>query len=292
MNLPLSEDLRPGGAIRQVLEADPPRATRFIVTIYGDAVVPRGGTLWMGTLIECCAWHGLSESLVRTAVSRLVGAGRLVGDRIGRKSYYRLTEAARGEFAHAARLLYAPPQQPEGWMLLIGAPDDGCDRPWASLGQGQWIAPARCDLTMPPGIAMAGDAIAGEGALPDLAHRLWPLAEVAQAYQDFIDGFTPVLDRIEAGQTPGGAGALALRLRLVDAYRQAALADPRLPAGALPGGWPAQSARRLFGRIYLALASAADAHIGDSFFDSEGTLPARSAETDQRLALLRAEVSV
>ncbi|NHX28249.1 ArsR family transcriptional regulator, partial [Escherichia coli] len=167
-----------------------------------------------------------------------------VGDRIGRKSYYRLTDAARGEFAHAARLLYAPPPQPEGWMLRIGAPDEGCDRPWVSLGQGQWIAPARSDITPPPGIVMAADTIAGETALPDFAGGLWPLAEVAQAYQDFIDGFAPVLAPIEAGKALGGAGALALRLRLVDAYRQAALADPRLPAVALPRDWPAQAARR------------------------------------------------
>lgn len=291
MNLPLSNNLRPGGGILQALKADPPRATRFIVTIYGDAVVPRGGNLWMGTLIDCCAWHGLSESLVRTAVSRLVGAGRLIGDRIGRKSYYRLTDAARGEFAHAAQLLYEPPPQPTGWMLLIGAADGDCDRPWASLGQGQWIAPARSDIRPPPGIVMGGDTIAGEAMLRSFADRLWPLAEVAQAYRDFIDDFAPVLDRIESGQTPDGAGALALRLRLVDAFRQAALADPRLPATALPDGWPAQSARRLFLQIYLALAASADAHIGESFLDSDGALPAQSNETDQRLMSLRREAS-
>ena len=60
----------------QAAPANAPRAPAFLVTLYGDVVEPRGGTLWMGSLIECCAMHGLSESLVRTAVSRLVGAGR------------------------------------------------------------------------------------------------------------------------------------------------------------------------------------------------------------------------
>ena len=59
----------------------------FIVTVYGDVVVPRGGVLWTGTLIEVCERVGISESLVRTAVSRLVAAHRLRGERLGRHSY-------------------------------------------------------------------------------------------------------------------------------------------------------------------------------------------------------------
>jgi phenylacetic acid degradation operon negative regulatory protein len=49
----------------------------------------------MGTLIEVCADHGINEGLVRTAVSRLVASGRLVGERQGRRSYYRLSQSAR-----------------------------------------------------------------------------------------------------------------------------------------------------------------------------------------------------
>jgi len=45
------------------------RAGSFIVTLYGDVVEPRGGRLWMGNIIETCASMGISETLVRTAVS-------------------------------------------------------------------------------------------------------------------------------------------------------------------------------------------------------------------------------
>ena len=54
-------------------------AASFIVTIYGDVALPRGEVLWMGSLIGVCARVGISENLVRTAVSRLVAAGRLEG---------------------------------------------------------------------------------------------------------------------------------------------------------------------------------------------------------------------
>ena len=96
------------------------RAASFIVTLYGDVVEPRGGLLWMGTLVEVCALVGISETRVRTAVSRLVAAGRLEGTREGRRSYYRLTEAARREFAAAAALVFAPPPRPAGWLIAEG----------------------------------------------------------------------------------------------------------------------------------------------------------------------------
>ncbi|HEY6919203.1 MAG TPA: PaaX family transcriptional regulator, partial [Tabrizicola sp.] len=34
-------------------------AAAFIVTIYGDVVVPRGGVLWTGTLIDLCSRVGI-----------------------------------------------------------------------------------------------------------------------------------------------------------------------------------------------------------------------------------------
>jgi len=104
----------------------PLRAGAFIVTLYGDAVVPRGGSLWIGNVIEACGAVGISETLVRTAVSRLVAAGRLDGLRIGRRSFYRLTEAARLEFERAAAVLYAaaPAEDATAWTPLL-APNGG-----------------------------------------------------------------------------------------------------------------------------------------------------------------------
>ena len=96
-----------------------PRAPAFIVTLYGDAIEPRGGTLWMGDLVSCCAEQGISESLVRTAVSRLVAAGKLLGERIGRKSFYRLTDQAQAEFRSASKVLYTPPPMARGWLLAL-----------------------------------------------------------------------------------------------------------------------------------------------------------------------------
>ena len=123
-------------AVAALLAPEELRAASFIVTLYGDVVEPRGGLLWMGTLVEVCGLVGISETRVRTAVSRLVAAGRLEGTREGRRSYYRLTEAARREFAEAVALVFAPPPRPVGW--LIAAADDAAGE--AALAEAGFVA--------------------------------------------------------------------------------------------------------------------------------------------------------
>lgn len=273
-------------AVLSRLSASPPRASAFLVTIYGDAVEPRGGSVWMGTLIACCADHGISESLVRTAVSRLVSAGRLVGERVGRRSYYRLSEAAQAEFRAASRILFAPPPPPERWLTAIAsdAPAEGWPDGWARLSAQVALAPERDDLARPEAVILSGREVAGQGALPDLAAQHWPLTEVAAAYRDFLSGYS----RIRTG-TEDSRAALTLRLRLVHDYRLAALADPRLPRAAWPPDWPAEAARRVFLQSYLDLTERADTHVGESFRDADGPLRAAPPPVVRRLERLRAE---
>lgn len=274
--------------IRDCLSGPAPRATRFIVTIYGDVAEPRGGTLWMGTLVESCADHGISESLVRTAMSRLVASGRLKGERIGRRSYYRLTEPARAEFRRAARLFYDPPPPARGWLMALGQgalPEDLSAVAWARLAPDVAMAPDRADVTRPPGPVIRAEPGADLAAFA-AAH--WDLGAVADGYRTFLRRFVRVAGALHEGDLPGGAACLALRLRLVHAYRQVVLTDPRLPAEALPLDWPGDAARRLFAETYLALAPAADAHVGRAFHHEDGPLAAETDDSRARLESLRA----
>ncbi len=268
-----------------------PRATAFIVTLYGDVALPRGGVLWMGTLIACCAAHGLSESLVRTAVSRLVSAGQLEGDRIGRRSYYRLSQAAAAEYGRAGQLFYARPPDPTGWLLAVGpVPDPLPSRDWVPLGAGAALAPNREDVPRPGGALMSCETVAGVEDLPDFAAAHWPLGAADAGYRDVLQEFGPLEASLAAG-VPGGAEALALRLRLIHRYRQAALADPRLPVSALPAHWSGAEARRLFVRLYLRLTDQADAYVGEVFRDSSGLLPVATEATRRRKDRLMREAA-
>ncbi|WP_175484534.1 PaaX family transcriptional regulator C-terminal domain-containing protein [Palleronia marisminoris] len=270
---------------RDILNRPAPRASSFIVTIYGDIAAPRGGTLWMGSMIECCARQGISESLVRTAVSRLVAAGRLEGERVGRRSYYRLTPAAQAEFSEAARILYSPPPPARGWLLALGPqrPDSGG---WAALGPVAALAPNRADILRPPDVPVLSTDDLPPEALSDTGARLWPIEDVAGTYRAFLDVFGPLTEALGDTSQLDGATALALRLRLVDAYRRAALPDPRLPPSALPQDWPGTEARDAFVSIYVAVAETADAEIGRSFGDKTAPLPLETPATRDRISRL------
>lgn len=50
----------------------PMRTGSLITTIYGDVVAPRGGTLWLGSLLPLLHTFGINDSQARTAMSRLV----------------------------------------------------------------------------------------------------------------------------------------------------------------------------------------------------------------------------
>jgi hypothetical protein len=54
------------------------KAGSVIVTAFGDAIAPRGGVLWLGSLIQLLAPLGINERLVRTAAFRLVKEDWLV----------------------------------------------------------------------------------------------------------------------------------------------------------------------------------------------------------------------
>jgi len=259
----------------------PPRAAGFIVTLYGDAVVPRGGELGMAAIIETCAMVGISETLVRTAVSRLVAAGQLAGHRQGRRSFYRLTPGAAAEFAAASAVIYGPPVA-AGWRLLIG-PDAALEGPGlARLRPGVALGPARGPV--PEGTAALEGAFAGAaGCLANLAAELWDLPAHASALAALRDRFGPLVARAAA---LNGEAALALRLLLVHDWRRAALADPRLPPEALPPDWPGPSARAVFARLYSALTPAAERRIAARFDCVAGPLPRATSASRARLAAL------
>ena len=42
----------PLARIIQQLKREPSRTGSIVITVFGDAIVPRGGSVWLGTLLE------------------------------------------------------------------------------------------------------------------------------------------------------------------------------------------------------------------------------------------------
>ncbi|WP_026310407.1 PaaX family transcriptional regulator C-terminal domain-containing protein [Neomegalonema perideroedes] len=271
--------------IERLMQGLPLTAASFIVTVYGDVVVTRGEVLWMGSLIGVCKRVGISETLVRTAASRLAAAGRLEGERKGRRSFYRLAPAARTEFSGAARLLYAAEIEPTRW-LVIHAPglseEEARRQRMARMGGEVWIRPDRGGPPPRDALALRAEAISDPAALAGF----WDLDALQSGYAAMLARFAPLAGEI--GRKPGlePSEALAARLLLVQVYRGVLLRDPCLPTAALPSGWLGAEARKLFRRLYLALSPAADAEIGRSLEGREGLLPQTTPGSETRLAAL------
>lgn len=95
----------------------------MIVTLFGEVVSQHGSWIWLGSLINTLAPLGYSERLVRTAVYRLMQSDWLQAKRIGRKSYYCITDTACGHYEKAERRIYAsePTEWDGSWILVAPA---------------------------------------------------------------------------------------------------------------------------------------------------------------------------
>src|SRR5262249_4945072 len=77
------------------LKREPSRTGSIIITMFGDAIVPRGGSVWLGTLLEFFETLDIDASVVRTAMSRLTADGWFEREKVGRNSFYRLLPNTR-----------------------------------------------------------------------------------------------------------------------------------------------------------------------------------------------------
>lgn len=274
--------------VQEVLSRDSISAASFIVTLYGDVVEPRGGVLWMGSMIQAAQALGITENQVRTAVSRLVRAGQFQGERIGRRSYYRLTAAARDEFNDAAEVIYALKSQHRWQLVYVGA-DEALMRRLKRLGYVSLtarLAMGPDHIPLPAGAVVWDiDLIHGQEHFAGFVAEYWDLDQYKRAYQQFIDLFQEVPQWL-----PHLAPELALTLRLlmVHQYRRMILRTPYLPVPAVPEQHLETEARRLFARLYQQLSALADTYIGVTFENADGYLAQRTESTKRRLRCLKA----
>ena len=77
------------------LKREPSRTGSIAITLFGDAIVPRGGSVALGTLLEFFAAIDVDSSVVRTAMSRLTADGWFEREKVGRNSFYRLVQRER-----------------------------------------------------------------------------------------------------------------------------------------------------------------------------------------------------
>ena len=279
------------------------RAGSLITTVFGDAIAPRGGTVWLGSLIRVMADFGINERLVRTSVFRLVRDGWLQSRQVGRRSYYSLTDEGRERFELATHRIYgAPVDHWDGeWYLLLLSGLDKADKElvrkecrWLGFGTlsadvlahpmpdlGDLDATLR-RLGVEDGlIVLSGQTLRGDRAMRGLARSCWNLDDIDQRYEDFVQRLRPVHKALGRSR-PTPAQAFVIRTLLIQDYRKILLRDPWLPAELLPAGWHGSSAYQLCRNLYRKVHERADEWLDEVMETADGPLPPSSPAFKQR----------
>jgi phenylacetic acid degradation operon negative regulatory protein len=272
------------------------RAGSLITTVFGDAIAPRGGTVWLGSLIRVMQHFGISERLVRTSVFRLSRDDWLGVNRAGRRSYYSLTDYGSRRFEVATRRIYSKPARSWSgeWALIVIADADTDAREllhkeaswlgFASLSNGVLAHPspdvAELEAMLrrvgidDEVVLLSGKAL-GENrisAMRLLVRKKWDLRDIDRRYGEFVDRFRPVYQAVSRSKRLDDANAFRIRTMLIHEYRKVMLWDPLLPADLLPRDWHGSAAYQLCRNLYLAVHATADAYVTAEMETADGPL--------------------
>ena len=280
------------------------RAGSLITTVFGDAIAPRGGTVWLGSLIAVMGEFGVNERLVRTSVFRLVQDGWLQSRQVGRRSYYSITENGRERFEQATQKIYGEPSVAwDGeWTTVLMSGVESATKElvrkelgWLGFGS---LSPnvlahpspdmAVLDLAIErlglsgDLVVMTGRTVRNESGMRARVRDSWNLPDIDGRYASFVERFRPVLKAYgkDANVTP--KSAFLVRTLLIQEYRKVLLRDPQLPAELVPASWHGTPAYQLCRNLYQAVYAAADAYLTENMETAEGPLPPPAAGFMQR----------
>jgi len=287
------------------------RAGSLIVTVFGDAIAPRGGTVWIGSLIRVMAEFGISERLVRTSIFRLSQDDWFEVEQSGRRSYYSLSTSGAQKCGQATHRIYGEPRQ--AWsgdwcLILLPEFDAGLKEQirrelgwlgFAAVSAGVFAHPSpdmtdlgamlnrtSCENEV---VVMQGRTTRSgqESALRRLVHKHWSLAEIDARYGAFASRFRPVLAAVRKRKHKDPKIAFLIRMLLIQEYRKVLLRDPLLPAELLPPKWHGTAAYQLCRNLYLSIYDAADEYMTQAMETADGPLPPPAPEFFARFGGLR-----
>lgn len=269
----------------------------YLVTVLGDVLAVHGDWIWLGSLIEALQGLGYSERLVRTSVFRLVQDQWLDTKKIGRRSYYCLTESAKGHNQKAARRIYAADFPPwDGrWLLVfptyVAEPKLSEFRrqlDWLGfsvLAGGVYAHPSFEQQSLEETIAeldLAESVVifssetlddASAKVLKKLVHDKWGIEQLEQEYQQFLVDYTPVLNEVMSDKVLSQSQCFLLRTLLIHEYRRILLKDHELPQDMLPASWAGYKAHQLVASLYQHLSKPSISYITQHLANAEGALP-------------------
>ena len=283
------------------------QAGSLITTVFGDAILPRGGRVSLGSMIQLLQQLGANERLVRTAVYRLVKEEWLESEALGRKTDYMLTPSGHRRFDEASRQIYAAdiPGWDRRWRLILIVGELGTHLReqlrralfWHGFGEtatGCFVHPtADLEKVMESLVSEGLDEVlsylmpmvavnsrAAHCATDiDMVQVAWNLDGLALSYEGFLQKYEPIRDAlVSCGQEDlSEENAFLVRTLLIHDVRRLLLRDPQLPESLLPATWPGSRARHLCRDLYRKLLPLSERHLDANVRLSSGSAPHASS---------------
>lgn len=286
--------------IDSVVKNETLSGTSLISTIFGDSVLHRGGNISLASLIQLLELFGFNDRAVRTSVFRLVKNDWLCSDKIGRTSFYRITDSSRSTYLQAEQRIYNDQMKEwdHYWDLILMSSLDTENKALLKK-ELEWLGFANIstNLMAYPGcnrielqrllvdlnmseqvVVFKAETLQLFNNSVDTIGRMlrtnWPIDELRQRYLQFLDIFREIgVLLMQENEQLEPVQAFQIRTLLIHYYRRILLKDPALPLELLPTDWPAISARTLSMNIYKKVFEPADEYFLSVAATAEGPMP-------------------
>jgi phenylacetic acid degradation operon negative regulatory protein len=263
-----------------VLFAPAPQET--ILSLLGE-YLEVGAVVWAGGFVRILEDLGYTDGSARIALNRVVARGLLERTRRGRLIFYGATPRLLRIIEDGRRQTYYFQQKPENsemWTLVwyaipheLRAPRRRLARRLSFLGfglaeDGLWILPRDRSGEVEIAVRELGmteyvdiyliAAERGPQANGPLM-RTWDLERIGSMYEEFISTFSSFA-RVSKVSKLNDRDAFVARTNVVEAFRQLASIDPRLPDATIGRKWHREEAIELFSTSTSLLAESARRH--------------------------------
>ncbi|MEW6455574.1 MAG: PaaX family transcriptional regulator C-terminal domain-containing protein [Acidobacteriota bacterium] len=284
------------------------RTLTIIFTLFGGYIMPRGGEIWVSSLIKLLKPFNLSETAVRLALSRMAKQGLIQSRKIGRQSYYSLSEKGKEwmlKGKHRA-LEREPKPWDKKWRLLVYTipeelrslrdtlRDELRRLGYGSLGSSLWISPYDFKeelerifdkLKVAEYVETFEAKYTGFREEQELISKVWDIRGLERCYKEFYNQYASLLAahkrKIERKEAVDPGECFVQRFRLTVEFIDIAMDDPMLPLELLPVNWAGSKAKKIYLEYRELLTSEANKFF-DSVFESSKILR-RSAKRRKTL---------
>jgi phenylacetic acid degradation operon negative regulatory protein len=260
------------------------RTQIVIFTLFGEYVVPLGGTAWTTGLLKLMGLLDITERATRSTLSRMSQKGWLTSNRVGRYSRYALTPQGQRIVEGGGVRIFEPRRTTwdELWHMVVYSIPEQKRRlrgrlrqrlGWLGFGHlapGTWISPndraddVGADLE-DLGATEYAQYFSGMklhfASQEDIVNRCWDHATLNQDYARFLKRYEPGYRRVK-GKSLDPAESFVQRFWLTLEYLQFPRRDPNLPPALQPKGWLGTQASQMFQEYHELLRESSDQFAG------------------------------